>query len=439
MNAGRRSGTTPPRSPARRRFLRRLGQLGAGLALPGLAPAARASGAAPRVLVVGGGFAGATCAKYLRTLWPALDLTLVEPARSYLTCPGSNAVIAGLGELEALRLDYQALARRHAVRVVHDRVSAVDPDRRQARLEGGARLDYDRLVVAPGIRLRWGSPEGYDEAAAELMPHAWHPGEQTLLLRRRLEAMEDGGVVAITVPPAPFRCPPAPYERASLIAGWLQRHKPRSRVLVLDANDRFTKQELFLEGWAERYPGLIEWVPLGEDGRVLRVEPASGRLLTEFGEHRVAVANVIPAQAAGELAERMGLTDASGWCPVDPRDFRSTRVPDVHVIGDAALASPMPKSATAANSQAKVVALQIAASLAGEPLVEPSFHNTCYSLVAPDYGITVSGIYSVREGRMAAVEGAGGMSPVGAPAQVRLAEAQYAAGWYASITADSFG
>lgn len=429
-----------PLNPARRRFLRGAGALGLGFSLPAAWRAAGASSAAvPRVVVAGGGFGGATCARYLKRLAPGVEVVLVEPRRHYLTCPGSNAVIAGLGRLAGLEQGYGALARGDGIRVLHTRVTALEPEARRVRLDGGESLHYDRVVVAPGFSLRWGHPEGYDPAAAERMPHAWRPGAQTLLLRRQLEAMEDGGVVAISVPPAPFRCPPAPYERASLIAGWLARHRPRSKVLILDANERFTKQALFEEGWARLYPGRIEWVPLREDGRVVAVNPARGVLYTEFGEHRVAVANVIPAQSAGALAHTLGLSDASGWCPVEPLSFASSRLPGVHVLGDSAIASPMPKSASAANSQGKVVALQVLASLAGEAPVAPSFHNTCYSLLSENYGITVSGLYTVRQGRLRSVEGAGGTSPLGAPGRIREQEAEYLAGWYASITADSFG
>lgn len=444
MRWPRRSPDCSPERPdgvlaSRRALLRRATAAAALGLLPASWGRALASASPARVLVIGGGFAGATCARYLKRLAPGLAVTLVEPVRRYLTCPGSNAVLAGLGTLAALELGYDRLAGTHGVELVHDEVLDVDFTRRRARLAGGAELAWDRLVVAPGIRLSWGSPEGYDQAAAERMPHAWRPGAQTLLLQRQLQSMDDGGTVAISVPPAPFRCPPAPYERASLLAGWLARHKPRARVLVLDANDRFTKQALFMQAWAALYPGRIEWRPLGEDGRVLAVEPRTLTLHTEFERHRVAVANVIPAQGAGELAHRLGLTDETGWCPVEPSAFESTRVPGVHVIGDAAQASPMPKSASAANSQAKAVALQIVAALAGEPPIEPSFHNTCYSLAAEDWGITVSGIYAVRAGRLEAVEGAGGTSPLDAPAEVRRQEARYTAAWHAAITADSFG
>lgn len=421
---------------ARRDFLRSTALAFAALALP---RAYAQSTRAARVLIVGGGFAGATCARYLKLLAPAIDVTLVEPEREYVTCPGSNAVITGTGTMHRLRHGYTHLTADHGVQIVHDRVRSLDLGTRRAALARGKDIAFDRVAVAPGIALQWGSPEGYDAAAAEFMPHAYTPGAQTLRLRAMLEAMPDGGVFAIAVPPAPFRCPPGPYERAGLVADFLTRHRRRTKVVIFDANDKFTKQALFLEGWKQRYGERIEWVPLGEDGHIVRVEPRRNVLHSEFGRHRVALANVIPAQRAADIAVAAGLTDASGWCPVNATTFESTRVPGVHVMGDASIASPMPKSASSANSHAKNVALQIIAALAGAPPIEPSFHNTCYSLVAPDYGISINGIYGVDHGHLVAIEGAGGVSPLGATAEVRRQEAEHTRSWYASVTADAFG
>ncbi len=394
--------------------------------------------AGARVAIVGGGFGGATAARYLRRLAPGIAVTLFEPRRTYLTCPHSNEVIGGLAEFGSLRHGYASLRDRDGVDVRHERVLALVAARREVVTRAG-RSGWDRLVVAPGIRLRWGAPEGYDEAAALRMPHAWKAGAQTLLLRRQLEALPAGGVIAITVPPRPFRCPPGPYERASLVARWCRAHRPRAKVLVLDANADFSKQALFLEAWEALYPGLIEWVPIDRDGAVRRVDPGAMTVHTELEDHRVDVANVIPAQGAAALAVAAGLVDATGWCPVDALTFESARVPGVHVIGDAATAGAMPKSASAANSQGKLAAVAIAALLAGETPPAPSLHNTCYSLVDADYGISVSMIYRVLEGGIVPVEGAGGTSPVGAPRARRHAEARYARDWLDSITRDTFG
>lgn len=398
----------------------------------------RGGGHDGRVVIVGGGFAGATTARYLRRLAPRMAITLVEPNREYHCCPFSNAVIGGLVPASTLTRDY-ALLGQSGIDVVYDRAEEILHERRQVRLAGGGRIAFDRAVIAPGIRLRWGAPEGYDQAAAQRMPHAWRGGAQVARLQRALAAIADGGVVAISVPQAPFRCPPGPYERASLMGAWLHRHRPRSKILILDSNDSFSKQSLFTHAWETLYPGVIEWRPVSEDGAVRRVDPESLTLYTEIDQYAVAVANVIPPQAAGEIAERAGLTDATGWCPVDPASFESTRVPGIHVLGDACAAAPMPKSASAANSQAKLCALALAASFAGESAPPASLHNTCYSLCDVDYGISVSMTYRVADGGIVAVAGAGGVSPEDAPARQRQAEARYAQGWFESITADSFG
>jgi NADPH-dependent 2,4-dienoyl-CoA reductase/sulfur reductase-like enzyme len=306
-------------------------------------------------------------------------------------------------------------------------------------LADGTRLLYDRLVLAPGIDIRWGALPGYDEAAAERMPHAWRAGEQTLLLRRQLEAMPDGGLVVIVAPANPFRCPPGPYERASLIAHYLKTRKPRSKLIVLDAKETFSKQRLFQAAWKELYPGLLEWVPLSRGGGVTAVEPATGTLVTDFGRHVPVVANVIPPQKAGRIAEAAGVADRSGWCPIDPATFESRLQPLVHVIGDAAIAGAMPKSAFAANSQAKACAAAIARLLTGAAPAVPKLINTCYSLVAPDYAISVAGVYQPSGGQLAEVPGSGGVSPAEASRETRAAEAALAEAWFRTIGAEAFG
>jgi sulfide dehydrogenase [flavocytochrome c] flavoprotein subunit len=272
-----------------------------------------------------------------------------------------------------------------------------------------------------------------------VLPHAWQAGAQTELLRRQLEAMEDGGTVVMTVPANPYRCPPGPYERASLIAHYLKTRKPRSKLLVLDAKDAFSKQRLFEAAWAALYPGLLEYVPLSGGGRVTGVDVAAREVVTEFGNHAGAVVNVIPPQRAGALAQIAGAADRSGWCPVDPASFESRLLPNIHVIGDACIAGAMPKSAFAANAQARVCADAIARLLRGATVPEPRLLNTCYSLVAPGYGISVAGVYRPAEGVLADIPGAGGTSPLDAPASFREAEASYAEDWFETITADAFG
>ena len=397
-----------------------------------------AQGAAPRVVVVGGGFAGASCARALRTADPRIAVTLVEANATFTACPLSNAVIGGLRELSAQQFTYERLAA-DGVALARTTATAVDAPARSVTLADGARLPYDRLVLAPGIDIRWGALPGYDEAAAGHMPHAWQAGEQTVLLRRQLEAMPDGGLVVVAAPANPFRCPPGPYERASLIAHYLKTRKPRSKLLVLDAKDAFSKQRLFLSAWSELYPGLLEWVPLSKGGSVTSVEPATRTLVTDFGRHQAAVANVIPPQKAGRIAEAAGVADRSGWCPIDPVTFESRLQPRVHVIGDAAIAGAMPKSAFAANAQAKTCAAAVARLLTGATPSAPKLINTCYSLVAPDYGISVAGVSQPSGGRLAEVPGAGGVSPSEAPRATRAAEAALAESWFRTITAEVFG
>ena len=390
-----------------------------------------------RVVVIGGGFAGATCARELHRAEPGLVVTLVEENPIYTACPFSNSIIAGLRDIAAQRFGYEAIGAE-GISVAQDRARAVDPQRRLVSLSSGAALGYDRLVLAPGIDFRWGALPGYDEAASALVPHAWKAGEQTLLLRRQLEAMADGGTVVISAPANPYRCPPGPYERASLIAYYLKSKKPRSKLIILDAKDSFSKQRLFHAGWQQLYPGLLEWVPLSSGGKVTRVDPATGTLVTDFATYKADVANVIPPQRAGRIAEIAGVSDQTGWCPIDPITFESRLQTGIHVIGDAVIAGAMPKSAFGANAEAKVCAAGIAALRRDETPSSPKLINTCYSLVAPDYGISIAGVYHAVDGQLADVEGAGGVSPIDAPPDFRALEAIYAEAWFGTITAETF-
>lgn len=420
---------------SRRTFL----ELTAATTLAALSGSVRAKEKA-RIVVIGGGFGGATCAKYLRLLDDKLQVTLVERDSQYFTCPFSNLVLGGLRKLEEIGHGYDGLKAR-GIDVIHDEATAVDPVGRKVTLSNGAALEYDRLVVATGIELRFDAVEGYDEAASELLPHAWKAGPQTALLRKQLEAMPDGGTVIISPPGNPFRCPPGPYERASMIAHYLKQNKPKSKILILDAKEKFSKQGLFTQGWEMLYPGMIEWVAGSEGGIVESVDAKTRTLTTEAGftEHRGDVINFIPPQRAAALAQQADLTDESGWCPVNQLTFESIRHQGVYVLGDASIAGKMPKSGFSANSQAKVCAAALIASLAGRELPQPSYANTCYSLVGPDYGISVSAVYRLTDKGIAGVEGAGGTSPADADSEFRFKEAEYARGWYASITADAFG
>jgi len=389
-----------------------------------------------RVVVVGGGFGGATCARELRR--SGFDVTLVESSPVYTACPLSNAVLAGLRPIEAQQFRLDTLERA-GIGIVRQRAVHVAPQDRRIVLEDGSALVYDRLVLSPGIDIRFDALPGYDEAASAVLPHAWKAGEQTTLLRRQLEAMDDGGTVVIAAPSNPFRCPPGPYERASLIAHYLKTHKPRSKLLILDAKDSFSKQRLFLTAWQTLYPNIIEWVPLSSGGKVIEVDPKARTLVTDFGRHTGDVVNVIPPQRAGQLAQATGVTDRTGWCPIDPVTFESRLQPNIHVIGDATIAGGMPKSAFSANAQGKVCAAAITRLLRGQEPVEPKLINTCYSLVAPDYGISVAGVYRPVNGVLTDVEGAGGTSPMDAPPSFRAQEAVYAEAWFKTITAEVFG
>jgi sulfide dehydrogenase [flavocytochrome c] flavoprotein subunit len=425
------------RNFTRRNFLS-LAAAGAAISLGGFGRALAQSTRDKRVVVIGGGFAGATCAKYLRRADPAIQVTLIERQRNYVTPPSSNLVVAGLQPLSAITLGYDKLRLNHGVKVVNGNAVSIDAAGRKVALESGETLPYDRLVVAPGIDFKFSALEGYSEQAASVMPHAWKAGPQTELLRRQLEQMPNGGTVIISVPPAPFRCPPGPYERASLIAYYLKRSKPKSKVLILDANDSFPAQEDFMEAWHALYSGMIEWVPGSKGGAATKVDARSLTVSTGAARHRGNVVNVIPPQKAGDLADKAGLTDETGWCPVDAGSFESARQKGIHVIGDSAIAGKLPKSAAAANSEAKVCALAIASLLAGRPVGDPSFVNACYALASPTYGLSIAGVYGRTAGGIALLPGAFGVSPLKAPARYRAKEAQDANGWYQNIVADSF-
>ena len=415
---------------SRRDFLKTAAAGAAMLPLPAIA-----QGAPARVVVVGGGFAGTTCARFVKRIDPRIAVTLVEASPRFTACPFSNLVVVGLRELSAQEFGYDKLASEQIALNIAP-ATAVEAQGRSISLGNGARLSYDRLVLAPGIDLRWDGLPGYNEAAAERMPHAWKAGEQTLLLRRQLEAMPDGGTVVISAPANPFRCPPGPYERASLIAYYLKTKKPKSKLIVLDAKDAFSKQGLFLGAWKALYPN-IEWVSLSKGGKVTSVDVGAMTLVTDFGQHKADVANVIPPQKAGRIAEIAGVADRTGWCPIDPVTFESKLQPNIHVIGDASIAGAMPKSAFSANAQAKVCAAAVAKLVAGGKPDEPKLINTCYSLVAPDYGISVANVYAPADGQIKDL--GGGVSPADAPSTTRAAEATFANGWFKTITEEVFG
>ncbi|TGG92382.1 cytochrome C [Natronospirillum operosum] len=424
---------------SRRGLLKGVGAVGALPLLNACGAMGQQGGGDARVVVIGGGFGGATAAKYLKRGNPNLEVTLVEPNEVFYTCPFSNLYLGGLREMNEIAHNYNELREVYGVQVIHQTAQDVDPVNHTVVLGDGTTLIYDKLIMSPGIDFRWNELEGYDEAAPQYAPHAWQAGEQTRLLRRQLEDMDDGGVFVLVAPANPFRCPPGPYERASMVAHYFSQHKPNSKVLILDAKDNFSKQGLFTAGWNEFYGDRIEWVGLSNDGRVTRVDAIRREVETEFGTlHQADVLNVVPPQKAGFIAERAGLTDDSGWVPVNPATFESTQAEDIFVVGDATIAAPMPKSGFSASSQGKVAAAAIVAQVAGETPPPAYFTNTCYSLIAPDYGISVAGIYrTTSDGEVETTSS--GLSPSEADASTRALEAQYARGWYEAMAQDAWG
>jgi len=407
---------------------------GATLAAVAASRVARAE-AKPPVVVIGGGAGGATAARYLAR--EALDVTLVEAKQHYVTCFFSDLYLAGLRSLDSLTFGYDRLAQDEGIKIVHATAIGIDPVSKIVALDNGAKLSYERLVMSPGIAFKYGAIEGYDEAATAIMPHAWKAGPQTELLRKQIAAMEDGGIFVIVVPPDPYRCPPGPYERASLVAHYFRQKKPKSKIIVLDAKDAFTAQELFEEAWARRYPGIIEWLPMQFTGGVKEIDVKRGLVVAADARFHAAVANIIPAQMAGHPAEMAGLTDESGWCPVDPVTFVSKLQPDIHVIGDAAIGGDMPKSAFSANTQAKACAFAIAAALNGTPPAPPHLFNSCYTFLGPDDAFTNAFNFEPVDGKLKTADF--DVSKVNATTEQRRRMAVEAADWYDAFMRDVFG
>lgn len=452
----------PLADPARRQWLQGLATGAAGLGLAGLPAAGRARPGAGHVVVVGGGVGGATAAKYLKLFDPALRVTLIERNATYIRPYGSSEVLNGHADMASLEVGYEALRSRHGVEVLIDTVVGLDAQRRVVRTAGRRSLAYDRLIVSPGIELMYEAYEGYSEAVAgTAMPSGWIPGEQTALLARQLQGMRQGGTFVLAAPPNPYRCPPGPYERAALMTEWFARHNPRAKVIIVDPKDSFVTDETMMLGWNRLYrfnlpddyvrrmsaqvelrqhPGasMLSWVRGKEGGRVLKVDPRRMRVETEAEVLQADVVNIIPPMRAGRLARELGLTDASGWCPVQRSSFESERLPGVYVIGDASIADAMPKSGFSANTQAKATARAIVQQLAGKPLPEPVWENTCYALAGKDYSLFVADVFRLVDGKISRVNGAGRYLPLDAsPTQIRLG-ARYQQAWLRTFTQDVF-
>jgi sulfide dehydrogenase [flavocytochrome c] flavoprotein subunit len=421
----------------RRRFLL---AAGAAAGLGAFADRAAPAGASPssaRVVVVGGGYGGATAAKYIRLLSGGrIDVTLIEPEPAFVSCPLSNLVLGGMRTLDDLTVAYGGLVEHHGVRLVRDRVAGIDAERRRLRLDGGDSLGYDKLVLAPGVEMIWGEVQGLKPAHdTGRVLQAWNAGPETLALRRQIEAMADGGTFAIVIPELPYRCPPGPYERACIVADYFKRSKPKSKVLIIDANpDVTSKGALFRKAWAELYPGMIEYRP---QHKATAVDAATTTAMFEVQDDlRADVLNLLPPMRAGALAVQAGLANANArWCQVDFLNFESTVAKHIHVIGDAIQIAPaMPKSGHMANSHAKVCAAAIVAELSGWEIdPQPMLTNTCYSYVAADQAIHVTSVHAYLPAQRTyqVVDGSGGVSVARSPAEARIAQ-----GWARNIWAD---
>jgi NADPH-dependent 2,4-dienoyl-CoA reductase/sulfur reductase-like enzyme len=423
---------------SRRDFGRLAGAAGAGAAAGPLVTAFAVAQAAPKVVIVGGGAGGATAAHFVKAGAPNLDVTLIEVNRIYSSSFFSNLYLGGFRTLQSLSHGYGGL-QQLGVRVVHDFAADVDRARKTVRTRGGRTYSYDRLVLSPGIDIKFDSIAGYSRAAARIMPHAYTTdGAQKLLLRQQLLAMRNGGTVAMVMPNNPFRCPPGPYERACMIAHLIKTRKPRSKLVILDPKRAFSKQPVFTEAFTRHYKDIVELNLSNEidDFSVVRVDPRTREIVTKAGRTvRADVANVIPQQRAGEIAARAGATDGD-WCPVNPENFSSAKAPDIYVLGDASVAAEMPKSAFSANSQAKVVAADILAGLANKEKFEPRFRNICWSLLAPDDDVKTGANYMPKDGKL---QPSGSfVSQPGEPAEVRRQNYVESVAWYENITTEMF-
>lgn len=393
----------------------------------------------PRVVVIGGGAGGTTAAKYIaKDSAGAISVTLVEPNANYQTCFHSNLYLGGVRDYPSITHDYSALTKNYDIQLVRARATAIDRDKKEVVIAGGVRLPYDRVVVSPGIDLKYDSVPGWSHAAEEAMPHAWKPGAQTLLLKKKLDAVPNGGVIVMIAPPNPYRCPPGPYERVSMMAHALKTAgKDRSKIFVIDPKENFSKQALFQEGWEKHYKGMVEWLgPKIHDG-LKSVDPATGTVVTGFETYKnAALVNVIPAQMAGVIARDSGLTNATGFCAIDPNNMKSMVDANIYVLGDACIAGDMPKSAFSANSQAKVAAMMIKGELVSARTFPARYTNTCWSLITTDDCVKVGGAYEAKDGKIGAASTF--VSQTGETAELRKQTQAENMGWYAGITSDMF-
>lgn len=392
----------------------------------------------PKVVVVGGGAGGATAARYLaKDSKGGLDVTLIEPTRSYYTCFFSNLYIGGFRNLDSIAHSYGKLASDYDINVVHDWAVGVDRDKKTVALAGGGSVPYDRLVLSPGIDFVDGSVPGWDLAAQNHMPHAYKAGSQTELLKKQLESMPQGGVFAMVAPPNPYRCPPGPYERVSMVAHMLKAKNPTAKILIFDPKKKFSKQGLFQEGWENHYTGMVDWLDAEFTGALEEVRPETMEIVAGGEVTKADVVNVIPAQKAGRIAELAGVTNDKGWAPVVPATMQSRMDENIHILGDASQQGDMPKSGFSANSQAKVAANAIRGALTGSKVFPAKFSNTCWSLINTNDGVKVGAAYEATPEKIAKTSGF--VSQTGEDAALRKQTYEESLGWYAGITSDMFG
>jgi len=417
--------------------MKRRAFLGAAAATATLAaPMVRAMGGKPRVVVVGGGSGGATAARYIaKDSKGEIDVTLIEPTRTYYTCYFSNLYLGGFKEMDDLGHSYGGLAANHGINVVHDWAVGVDRDAKTVALAGGGSVPYDKLILSPGIDFVDGAVAGWSTAAQNKMPHAYKAGSQTELLKAQLEAMPQGGTYAMVAPPNPYRCPPGPYERVSMVAHYLKNNNPTAKIIVADPKPKFSKMALFQEGWQNHYAGMIDWIGDDFGGGNVEVNPDEMTLSIDGEVMNVDVCNVIPAMKAGRIAELAGVTDGN-WAPVNAADMSSKADADIHVLGDASQQGDMPKSGFSANSQAKVCANAVRGALTGSRVFPAKFSNTCWSLISTNDGVKVGATYEATEEKIAKVDGF--ISQTGESADVREATYLESEGWYTGIVTDMF-
>lgn len=413
--------------------------IGTGLATGALLAAPTVWGQAkPKVVVIGGGAGGATCARYIaKDSDGAVEVTLIDANPIYTTCFFSNLYIGGFREFESLKHGYDKLASA-GITVINDMATAVDRAAKTVTLAGGQVLPYDRLVLSPGIDFKDGSVPGWSvDQHAEIMPHAYKAGPQTQLLKKMVEEMPQGGTYCMVAPPNPYRCPPGPYERVSMVAHVLKQKNHTAKILILDPKEKYSKQALFEEGWAKHYAGMVEWVGPEFGGNAVEVRPDTMEVVVDGEAQKVDVCNVIPGQMAGKIAALAGVTDDSGWAPVHPDSMKAKADENVWVLGDSSAQGDMPKSAFSANSQAKVAAMAIRGELTGSKVFPAKYTNTCWSLIETDDGVKVGASYEPTPEKIASVESF--ISATGEDAALRKATYEESLGWYAGITADIFG